>query len=84
MKTKNTQTPPIKPHSIAEIAKQIAAARGLTQYSSLPLLLDEYRQDTIEPEKEEALRGAFDRSSGLKGIADASKKTRNPIWPAAM
>ena len=53
--------------------------RGLTQYSSLPLLLDEYRQDTIEPEKEEALRGAFDRSGGLKGIADASKKTRNPI-----
>lgn len=49
------------------------------QYSSLPLLLDEYRRDTIDPEKEEALRGAFDRSGGLKGIADQSKKTRNPL-----
>ncbi|HEX8312322.1 MAG TPA: hypothetical protein VF614_13460 [Chthoniobacteraceae bacterium] len=53
--------------------------RVLTQYSSLPLLTDEYRQDTIEMEKEETLRGAFDRSGGAKGIADHSKKTRNPV-----
>ena len=53
--------------------------RGLTQYSILPLLLDEYRRTTIDPEKEEVLRGAFDRSGGLKGIADHSNRTRNPI-----
>lgn len=53
--------------------------RGLTQYSSQPVLLDEYRRDNIDAEKEEVLRGAFDRSGGLKGIADHSNKTRNPI-----
>jgi hypothetical protein len=53
--------------------------RGLTQYSSWGILLDEYRRDNISPELEEVLRGAFDRSGGLKGIADRSNKTRNPI-----
>ena len=62
----------------AKSSSAVGLNRGLTQYSSLPLLLDEYRRDTIDPEKEEALRGAFDRSGGLKGIADHSKKTRNP------
>ncbi len=63
----------------AKSSSAVGLNRGLTQYSNLPLLLDEYRRDTIDPEKEEALRGAFDRSGGLKGIADGTKKTRNPI-----
>ena len=47
----------------------VALNRILTQYDSLPLLLDEYRQETVDPAIEGALRGAFDRSSGAKGIA---------------
>ena len=62
----------------AKSSTAVGLGRGMTQYSSIPLLLDEHRSDTIEPEKEEMLRGAFDRSGGLKGIADHSKKTRNP------
>lgn len=53
--------------------------RGLTQYSSLPFLFDEYRRHSIDAEKEEVLRGAFDSSGGLKGVADGTNRTRNPI-----
>ena len=56
----------------------VGLGRGLTQYSSQPILLDEYRADTVEDAIEQMLRGAFDRSGGLKGIADGSKKTKNP------
>ena len=52
--------------------------RGLTQYCGLPFFADEYRRASIDKEKEEVLRGAFDGSGGLKGIANDPRKTRNP------
>jgi len=52
--------------------------RGLAQYCGLPFFLDEYRRASIEKEKEEVLRGAFDGSGGLKSIVGDPRKTRNP------
>lgn len=51
--------------------------RFLAQYSCLPVWFDEYRSNHNEPQKEAVLRGAFDRNSGAKGLADHSNRTRS-------
>jgi hypothetical protein len=51
--------------------------RFLAQYSCLPVWFDEYRRNHNDAQKEAVLRGAFDRNSGAKGIADHSNRTRS-------
>ena len=51
--------------------------RTLSQYSCLPVWFEEYRHTTINPQKEAVLRGAFDRNSGAKGMADGTNRTRS-------
>jgi hypothetical protein len=51
--------------------------RFLAQYSCLPVWFDEYRANHNDPQKEAVLRGAFDRNSGAKGLADHSNRTRS-------
>ena len=51
--------------------------RFLAQYSCLPVWFDEYRSNHNDPQKEAVLRGAFDRNSGAKGLADHSNRTRS-------
>lgn len=51
--------------------------RFLAQYSDLPVWFDEYRNAQIDPQKESVVRGAFDRNSGAKGMADNSNRTRS-------
>lgn len=51
--------------------------RFLAQYSCLPVWFDEYRSNHGDPQKEAVLRGAFDRNSGAKGLADHSNRTRS-------
>jgi hypothetical protein len=51
--------------------------RFLAQYSCLPVWFDEYRRNNNDAQKEAVLRGAFDRNSGAKGLADHSNRTRS-------
>ena len=51
--------------------------RTLAQYSCLPVWFDEYRSHEMDSDKEGVLRGAFDRNSAAKGLADHSNRTRS-------
>lgn len=62
---------------IGESTTPTGMNRFLGQYSCLPVWMDEYRRLYVDAQREEVLRGAFDRSSSAKGIADHSTKTRN-------
>jgi hypothetical protein len=62
---------------IGESTTSTAMNRFLAQYNSLPVWMDEYRRLSVDAQREEVLRGAFDRSSAAKGVADHSNKTRN-------
>lgn len=53
-----------------------ALQRVLSQYSSLPVFLDEARRDTLTETKQSILRGAFQRQIPAKATADYTIKVR--------
>jgi hypothetical protein len=63
--------------AIDDRTTHVGMARFLAQYSCLPVWFDEYRQHSIDPQKEAVIRGSFDRNSGAKGLADHSNRTRS-------
>lgn len=60
-----------------ETTTHVGMNRDLAQYSCLPVFFDEYRHANIDSQKEAVLRGAFDRNSGSKGLADHTNRTRS-------
>jgi hypothetical protein len=54
----------------------VALNRILSQYSSLPVVLDEFRQSTVDPIIPDVIRASFNRGSSQKGVADYSNRTR--------
>src|SRR5439155_11720964 len=73
----NMGLPRARWNSLNKGTTHVGLNRNLAQYSCLPVWFDEYRAAEIEPEKEAVLRGAFDRNSGSKGLADHSNRTRS-------
>lgn len=63
--------------SIDDRTTPVGMNRFLAQYSCLPVWFDEYRPNHNDAQKESVLRGAFDRNSGAKGLADHSNRTRS-------